>query len=88
MGDNPNITNSDTRPSITQRKNLVWIRDPQGKPSSFLCEVTFVDVITFRRNSRLILIITCGINLVRFNLFCSSTCLHVVDFYLRLIIRI
>ena len=58
-------------------KNSVWIRNPQGKASSFQCEVSFVDVVTFlkwdflnlRGNLGLILI-TYGINLEWFNLFC------------------
>ena len=46
-GDDTDVANPNSCPSVIYVKSLVWIWDPQGKPSSFQYEVPFVDVVTF-----------------------------------------
>jgi hypothetical protein len=46
MVDDADVTNPNACPSVIKVKMLVWIWDPQGKPSSFRYKVPFVDVDT------------------------------------------
>ena len=49
MSDDADVANPNSCPSVISVKNPIWFRDPQGEPSSFQYEVSFVDVVTLLR---------------------------------------
>ena len=54
MSDDADVANPNSCPSVISVKNPIRTRDPQGKPSSFQYEISFVDVVTFLRKCGLI----------------------------------